>query len=262
MKIDQETLAVMSTAFEYPAANELRITAQLDRAVYTRVNKVLEAIGGKWSRKRKTHVFDGDAEALVDGVIDAGEIATAQDMGHFPTPADLAEKLVDWAALEPGMSVLEPSAGDGDIVIAVAGIPNVEITAVERDLTRRKALVKLVKPLLVTQGVKLNVLDLDDCMLQKPEHAGRFDRVVMNPPFLKCGAGDQLDHVRHAFDLLKPCGRLVSVLPSSVTFRRDRRHTEFRSWYEEHGECDKLPEGSFKTSGTGVNTVVIYLDKR
>ena len=33
---------------------------QLDRKTYLEVNKVLEALGGKWNKKHKAHIFETD----------------------------------------------------------------------------------------------------------------------------------------------------------------------------------------------------------
>jgi hypothetical protein len=38
---------------------------QLDRKLYVSVNKVLEAIGGKWNRREKAHLFDECPEETI-----------------------------------------------------------------------------------------------------------------------------------------------------------------------------------------------------
>jgi hypothetical protein len=63
-----------------------------------------------------------------------------------------------------------------------------------------------------------------------------YDRVVMNPPFARNAAPK---HVLHAYDFLKPGGRLVSVMPSSVTFRTDALNDKVR-YLAKHIET--LPE--------------------
>lgn len=84
----------------------------------------------------------------------------------------------------------------------------------------------------------------------------KFDRVVMNPPFSR---GQDVEHVRHALSLLAPGGLLVSVMSNGVTFRQDRRYADFRRDFSP--EITPLPEGSFKTSGTNVSTVVVRIRK-
>ncbi len=257
MKIDQESLANLS-ALEYVPGKlgHVKIVEQLDRGAYTKLNKVLEALGGKWSKKDKAHVFDGaNAQIRIDHAITTGEVETGQDVGWFPTPRALADRLVDLAceADRETTWALEPSAGDGAIVraLSAAGFEKAEIIAVERDEKRRNAL----------RAAGLCTVDNVDDFMDLTLAGNDVDIVVMNPPFCRVGKGDHLDHVRHAFAQLLPGGRLVSVLPASVSFRRDRRHADFRGWVLEHGEIEPLPERSFKESGTDVSTVVVRMVK-
>jgi len=257
MKISDEVLGVLST-LEIDAPY-VRITRQLDRKLYTKVNQALEACGGEWNRKAKAHLFDGDVQARIDRVITTGEVTTDQDLGFFPTPLDLARQLVEMADVRPGHIVLEPSAGEGAIVRAILE-REANVVCIERELLRRDILIGLER-----RHGRVGVLDsVDDFMEYSPTEP--FDRVVMNPPFCKIGLGDHLDHVRHAFGMLVPGGILVSVLPNGVLFRQDKRHVEFRTWamregYNGIGRFDELPEDSFKASGTGVRTCVLRMAK-
>ena len=89
---------------------------QLDRKTYTEVNKVLEAMGGKWNRKAKGHVFDHSPEATLEDIILSGEYTdTKKELQFFETPEDLAVKLCDMADITPECSAMEPSAGKGRI---------------------------------------------------------------------------------------------------------------------------------------------------
>ena len=247
MHIPPDVLALLS-ALEYPAPNHARIVAQLARRDYERLNKVLVALGGTWSRKERVHIFDNDACTRIDTAITTGSVVTAKGIGYFPTPSALAAQLVELADVRSGHIALEPSAGEGAIVqpLVAAGA---RVVAVERDAARRAKL---------KATCNVEVLDLDDCMqIDEKQH---FDRVVMNPPFCRVGDGDHLDHVRKAARLLKPGGILVSVLPSSMLFRTDRRYTEFRNWTSSlNGVLAELPPKSFKKSGTDVNTVTLHL---
>jgi predicted RNA methylase len=254
MKIDPDVLDVL--AMLDCDGTAVRITEQLDRKLYEKTNKVLVALGGKWTRGAKAHLFGSDPRPRLDLAMTTGEVETGQDVGFFETPAPLAKQLVKMAAVRPGQLTLEPSAGTGRIVDALLAV-GAHVTALEWDATRRTVL--------RTRSVEndqLTVSIAEDFMFWGIEPDGGFDRVVMNPPFCKVGGGDHLDHVRRAFGMLGPSGVLVSVMPASVAFRRDRRYAEFRAWCEEHGTIDPLPEGSFKASGTGVNTVVVRLETR
>lgn len=249
MKIDQDVLDVLSQATATGAL--LMLPGQLDRKLYLKVDRVLQACGGKWNRGKKAHLFPGDAADHVDTVIALGEVTTAREVGFFETAPKLADVLVDRAGVKAGDLVLEPSAGTGRIVAAIRRRGGL-CTAVERDAKHRLDLRRCEQG--SNEGPELMVITMD-FMAYAP--VAKFDAVVMNPPFNKVDGHDQLDHVRHAASLLQPDGLLVSVLSAGVMFRSDKRHTAFRAWAEERGDFEMLPEGSFKESGTNVSTCVL-----
>jgi hypothetical protein len=115
MQIASEVLAVLSAA--QVDGCHVALTGQLDRKLYERTNKVLEAAGGKWNRKARAHVFDGDAAERMDQIILSGSVEVPKDeFNFFPSPPAVIERLMELADIEPGMRVLEPSAGQGAIV--------------------------------------------------------------------------------------------------------------------------------------------------
>lgn len=247
MKVTTDVLAVLDRA--ETDGNALRLTGgQLDRKLYADTNKVLEAAGGKWNRGKKAHLFDGDAADAIEQIILTGEITTRQELGYFPTPAPIVAQLIDLARIEPGMTVLEPSAGRGAIAGPIAALgAHVDCIELQRD----------------------NVLAISDANIGRDLAVGDFltwdphpvyDRVVMNPPFARQA---DIAHVLHALGFLRPNGRLVSVMSNGVTFRENKATTAFRALVAERGgELIDLPEGSFKESGTGVNTVIAVFPRR
>jgi hypothetical protein len=77
----------------------------------------------------------------------------------------------------------------------------------------------------------------------------------MNPPFEKT---QDVAHVRHAFQFLKPGGVLAAVVSAGVTFRADAVYSAFREWIEDNGGIlHELGAGSFTGADafrqTGVN---------
>jgi len=250
--VGESTLVTLST-LEFPTLCSARLPGLVDRTTYNRTASVLEAIGGAWSRADKAHVWPegSNARSIVDAVITSGIVATIPDFGHFPTPAPLARELVKTAGVIRGMRVLEPSAGDGAIVIALQEVGAL-VTAVELNPTRRQRL------LLSVLKASDRLEEVQDFMKCAPKGAP-FDRVVMNPPFLVSGAGDHLDHLRRAYGMLERGGVLVSVMPASLTFRRDHRYAALRAWCLNRGTITSLPSGSFRTSKTSVETVVVRL---
>lgn len=243
MKITNDVLAVLSAATTN--ANALTLTGQLDRSLYARTNKVLEAAGGKWNRKAKAHVFPADAAERVDQIILTGEITIPQDFGYFPTPAPVVTRLIELANVGGNSRLLEPSAGRGNIASAFKGIAFIDCIE-----------------LLPDNAAHLRALGYFDSVTEADfltvEPNPIYDNIVMNPPFAK---QDDIKHVMHASRFLAPGGRLVSVMSAGVMFRQDRRTTEFREFVEARGGVfEDVPEGAFKSSGTMVNTVIVTFD--
>ncbi|EOT15910.1 hypothetical protein L346_02662 [Pseudomonas aeruginosa MSH-10] len=107
-------------------------------------------------------------------------------------------------------------------------------------------------------------MDRDD--LVGVEHRGAdsgYDRIVMNPPFSK---GRDIQHVQHAYSLLKPGGRLVAVMSEGAFFQSNKAAENFRAWLDGLGATsERLPEGSFMDPAlpvnTGVNARMVVIDK-
>jgi len=240
MRVSNDVLAVLTEA--EVEGNALKLVGNLDRGLYERTNKVLEAAGGKWNRKAKAHLFDGPADEAIDQIVLSGEVTIPQDFGFFPTPADIVERVLDLADIKPGMQVLEPSAGHGAIAAAAA---------------ERGAHVDMCE-LLPANVQKLESLGLGgtlhhaDFLALDPHPA--YDAICMNPPFAKQA---DIKHVMHAHRFLKPGGKLVSVMAAGVMFRSDRLTATFKEFVDQQGgSFEELPEGAFKTSGTMVRTVI------
>lgn len=247
MKVPTTVLEVLDRA--ETDGPRLVLTGTLDRKLYLDTAKVLEAAGGKWNRKVRAHLFDGDAADAIEAVILTGEVVSAkQQFGYFPTPAPIVEQLLDLAAIKPGMRILEPSAGRGAIALAAAGagalVDCVEVQADHADAIRD------------AHHPDVTVL-VADFLTTSPQPV--YDRVVMNPPFARQA---DIAHVNHAWKAVKPGGRLVAVMSAGVTFRTTAPAVTFRNQLEAlGGELHPLPEGAFKESGTGVNTVIAVLPK-
>lgn len=179
------------------------------------------------------------------------DLVGRKDVGFdfFPTPKNVSQQMVDMADIRPGMRVLEPSAGNGNIAeeIKAAGVPPdvVEISGALRDI-------------LEARGFNLVGRDFMDLEADTP-----YDRIVMNPPFSN---GADIDHVRHAYSLLSVGGRLVSIVGEGAFIRSDKKATEFREWLEAVGATEeKLPSGTFTDkkllSTTGANARLVTIEK-
>jgi hypothetical protein len=80
---------------------------------------------------------------------------------------------------------------------------------------------------------------------------------LANPPFAKQA---DIVHVKHALKFLEPAGLLVSVMAGNVEFRDNKLTQDFRDLVEHRGGViEALPDGSFKSSGTQVRTVLVTI---
>lgn len=217
---------------------------QLDRKTYVKVNEILEIIGGKWNRKFKCHIFETSPEETIDDLILTGSIEKPKTYDYFPTPKELAEKIVALANVTDEDVVLEPSAGQGHLIESVTNkdrIHCVEFLESHVVILRQKGYSN------VTWG---------DFLWVTPKPI--YDKIIMNPPF---GKQADIDHVKHAWDFLNDGGRLVSIMSNSFTFRTNKKSEDFKLFVQENGYVINNPAGSFKESGTMVNTVTVVLEK-
>ncbi len=238
-----------------------------DRKLYTDTAKLLKAMGGAWLKVANATVFEGtEAEVSVKEACRNGEYVDLKKLYQFfETPPEVSTILLQHLQLAGKQTVLEPSAGNGALIVAIATACttddlNPQVTAVEADLTRVARLQEMT-------GHKSQVLKkvvAGDFLMQTTQTLGLFDRVIMNPPF-----ADQRDisHVQHAYMFLKPGGILVAVVTPGYQYRSDMRTRGFREWLREKPqehivqEID-LPAGSFKTSGTNVRTVCLVIKRQ
>ncbi|MDH1477856.1 methyltransferase, partial [Comamonas thiooxydans] len=170
-------------------------------------------------------------------------------LDFFPTGAAATAAAIDAAEIQPGMEVLEPHAGMAHIADVIREQTGVEPDVGELSNARRE--------LLEAKGY--NLVSSDFLELQGKQ----YDRIVMNPPF---SDGRDIQHVQHAYGLLKPGGRLVAIVGEGAFFQSNKRAEGFREWLDERGATnEKLPDGSFMDPSLPVNTSVsarmVVIDK-
>lgn len=253
MRIDNEVSDVLANS-QIDGSLLFLPPTQLERKLYEKVNKVLVAIGGKWNRGKKAHVFDNSPESIVEEILQTGQYTDAKkEYQFFETPPELAERMAEIAGLSfeegaPNYTTLEPSAGMGAIA---SKIPfEFGSTFVELDPKKAEYLKKTYPPFHV---------DCADFMTWQPgEHTPKtFERILMNPPFSK---QQDIDHVSRALGFLARDGILVAIMSASVLFRTNRKTVEFRELIESKGgTIEPLPAETFKSSGTMVNTCMVVV---
>ena len=250
--IEKDICVVLST-LEIDG-NNVRITTQLDRKLYLAVNKVLERIGGKWSRKAKAHVFDVDPTERLNNVIECGVLDPKVRTGYFPTPPEIVDKMIELADMDKQHFILEPSAGQGHIsdrICAKLHIHPYDIYICE--------LLPENRMILEEKGYYVRGDFIE--FAHKRGAGWTFDRILMNPPFAPRQA--DIDHVTAAYHLLALNGILVAIMSAGVTFRENKKTVEFRNNIMEPHQTylEHLPSGTFKESGTMVNTIMLRLQK-
>lgn len=246
--VDEAVLHALGTATLSDKVIRLN-TGQLPRDVYAKVDRVLRLMGGKWNKKLGGHLFDDDPTDAFETLLVTGQVEKPDNFGAFFTPAGLADHAISLADLRPGMTFAEPSAGGGALLTRAAQIVGAEnCVAIE--------LQPALADKLRQQGYNVFTGDF----MSRPDWhpAGTVDRIVMNPPFSRQA---DIDHVLHAYSMLSPGGRLVSIMAASVNFRTNQKTVAFRELVADAGHMKDNPPGSFKESGTSVNTVIVVLNK-
>jgi phospholipid N-methyltransferase len=167
----------------------------------------------------------------------------------FPTPMELAERMVIEAEIKPGDRILEPSAGMGNILTAIIeshpdSKGDIRICEINYNLCK----------ILGMNGAGYAVIGNDFMELEAHE-AYQFDRILMNPPFAD---GQDIEHITKALlQHLAPGGRLVAICANGPR-QNDHLKPLILQW---GGTWEPLPADTFKSSGTGVNTVLIVVDR-
>jgi hypothetical protein len=184
-------------------------------ALETAVNRY---VSGEWGRelmhfpaKRAIEILDGLTGFLPT---QTARTETQREFQQFSTPPTLSYLAAKAAAIRPGETMLEPSAGTGSIAaFGTAAGAHVEVNELDAG---RAALLKL-------QGYEPTQFNAERIRDHRPDLKPSV--VVMNPPF-SATAGRKtanrnnigFQHVVSALDLLPPGGRLVAILGRGASF--------------------------------------------
>lgn len=253
---------------------------QLDRKLYERVNKVLTALGGKWSRKAGGHEFSTDAAGDLAEALDRGGVVDQKKtLEQFFTPAWLARRMAEEIDIQPGDDVLEPSSGGGALVIAALDRGGA-VQPIELDAKLAGALHRTMQAHFADgrcPGTLRPVMQGD--FMAVPVLALSPAKVLMNPPF----SGNQdIMHVCRALNMMRPGGQLAAIMSPHFTFANDQLSIGFRrligfpegmrlgdqTGIELSGDIgianasvELLPTGTFKEAGTNVSSVLVLIEK-
>ena len=168
---------------------------------------------------------------------------------YFATPEPLGQKMVEWARIEPGSDVLEPSAGHGAIA---RWFPE----SARRTVVEPSA--ELASRLMLATDAKVR-----QHTFEKLDLVNKYDSIVMNPPFGTAGKM-AMAHLEKAFRHLRAGGRLVAVVPDGPSM--DKRLAAFFAPDEKAQLVPVLrreiglPAVTFTRAGTQVRCKVLVID--
>lgn len=223
--------------FQYPKPDDVR-TKRLQKAGITDTDELAAAVEC-FDTLLQSAVIPPDPNAIrLRDMLYRAKMYQKGDIQF--TPPELAKELVALAGVRKDSRVLEPEAGIGNIADVAKEVTD-HVDCIER-MTDFCEILKLKKH---------NVIGND---LLTAETAPIYDAVVMNPPF-----SEECEHIKRAFDFLRPGGSLVAVCSSSIQWKSTRKYEQFRDWLSEH--THSIDECGAKFEMTGVHTVVLVVDK-
>lgn len=223
--------------FQYPKPDDVR-TKRLQKAGITDTDELAAAVEC-FDTLLQSAVIPPDPNAIrLRDMLYRAKMYQKGDIQF--TPPELAKELVALAGVRKDSRVLEPEAGIGNIADAAKEVTD-KVDCIER-MTDFCEILKLKKH---------NVIAND---LLTATAAPIYDAVVMNPPF-----SEECEHIKRAFDFVRPGGSLVAVCSSSIQWKSTRKYEQFRDWLSEHAHS--IDECGAKFEMTGVHTVVLVMDK-
>lgn len=175
------------------------------------------------------------SQNIIDNIVN-GQISK-----HFvPTPSETIELMIkSLGEIRGGDKILEPSAGYGHIVDKLISKTtlkpcNIDVIEPVEDLRR------------VLHGKGYKLVDYD-ILKYKPKE--KYDKIIMNPPF---DNGKDILHLLHCYNILKPGGKLVCILPKNVFI--PTRQPGYEKWLKdwlgtgEKREINEYLESLLKTN--------------
>jgi predicted RNA methylase len=207
----------------------------LDRLLMLReqtrkAGEVMNALRPRFEDIRNRHI-EGTAPKAVTG------------FNLFQTPRPIALRMAQLIheRVGDGCRILEPSAGLGRLYEPLEAL-RADWMMVEEVGECCAALRKALK--------RGQVKHADFLEQTTDGLGGKFDAIVMNPPFKQ---GTDCRHILHALEMLRDGGRLVSLCYNGVRQNQQLKGIATR-W-------EVLPEGSFREEGTAASVALLVIDK-
>ena len=242
----------------YYGENEYIVTANTgndDRGDY--LGRASTIAGAK--KKIRDWYSENGATAPNSSAADLRRLPSFDNSGFYPTPSKLAGKMLSCVDWESVFSILEPSAGKGDLAEAVSAFArnyrnsrrisfnenDTYIDCIERDSDLAALL----------RGKGLLVVHDDFLTFHTRK---QYDLCIMNPPF---DNGDE--HLLHALSLMERGGQIVCLL-NAETIRNpytNRRKILLQQLHEHNARIEFI-ENAFRHAQrpTDVEIALVYVN--
>ena len=223
---------------------------QLERSDYLKVKKLFESNGGKWKGgKCQGFLFDTTDVSPILSRLQGGDLTDRKKkFQFFETPMPIARRLAARLGdVESSDMILEPSAGRGALINAVLETwPDHVIDCYELMDDNRAELANIPNARLLG----------NDFM---EAEVGIYDKIIANPPFTN---NQDIKHVMKMWDHLAEGGQMAVIMSKHWQFASDKASKDFRSFVESNDyDITELPAGSFKESGTNIESLMLVLWK-
>ena len=208
-----------------------------------------QGVGGKEFDAPKDQSTDGFDNAVLDYYSNQKlNSRNREGVDYFPTPEPLGYKMMEWANMGEGDTVMEPSAGHGAIArYAPKGNQMVAIEPSQRLFAKLQ---------LKAGGLGRKFVNT---IFENYDISNKHDVVVMNPPFGTAGA-TAIAHLGKAFKHLEEGGRVVVIIPRGSTDKKFEKWINGEKTAVMRAEVE-LPDIVFKQAGTNVVCRVVVVDK-
>ena len=208
-----------------------------------------QGVGGKEFDAPKDQSTDGFDNAVLDYYSNQKlNSRNREGVDYFPTPEPLGYKMMEWANMGEGDTVMEPSAGHG--AIARYAPKGNQMVAIEPSQSL------FAKLQLKAGGLGRKFVNT---IFENYDISNKHDVVVMNPPFGTAGA-TAIAHLGKAFKHLEEGGRVVALIPRGSTDKKFDKWINGEKTAVMRAEVE-LPDIVFKQAGTNVVCRVVVVDK-
>lgn len=199
--------------------------------------------------------------------------AQAEYPGYFPTPADVADLAARCLDLGPDVrNVWEPSAGSGDLILAVLrNFPNWS-GSIRGDETNRTLAQLAARRLEAYDSTGTGSITAEVFVSDMYLNDRKYDAILMNPPFERGEDAAQVFRVCH--HNAAPGARVVAIMSPHWTFADSNPARTLKRWLAESADAyswfpdwtalglNRSAAFSASLRSTNVNTGLLVVDIR